>query len=142
MILDIPVNEAIEIIKAKAHKPISLRTVNESTINAGYEVNVKVPLLGPISKTISIDIIIDKVVDTDIFFHCSTGIAAGDSVIKALLSYFMTSNDSKVIDVHDNGHITAHLKEIKQLEGVLEKIRLNSLSFGQDSIFADFIPKI
>ena len=46
MILNIPVNEAVEIIKAKAHKPISLRTVSANTINVGYEVNVKIPIFG------------------------------------------------------------------------------------------------
>lgn len=142
MVLNIPVNEAIDIIKAKAHKPISLRTVSENTINVGYDVNVKMSLLGPISKTISIDIIIDKVVDTDIYFHYSTGIAAGDYVIKALLSYFLTASDIKVIDKNDGGHITVHLREVKQLEDALKKVRINSISFGQDSILVNFTPKI
>lgn len=78
MVLNIPVNEAVELIKAKANKPISLRTVSANTINVGYEVNVKVPILGHISKTISIDIIIDSVIDADIRLRYSTGIVAGD----------------------------------------------------------------
>lgn len=142
MVLYIPVNEAVEIIKAKTNKPISLRVVSTNTINVGYEVNVKIPLIGYKSKTISIDIIIDKVVNTDIYFHSSTGIAAGDSVIKVLLSFLPAINDSKVIDRQGDGHITVHLNEINQLKDSLEKVTINSISFEKDSILVDFTPKI
>lgn len=142
MRLYIPVNEAIELIKAKANKPISLRTVSANTINVGYEVNVKIPIFGHISKTVSIDIIIDKVVDTDVHLRYSTGMATGDNVIKALLSYFLTASDTKVVGGDVDGHIAVHLKEVKEMENILEKVKINSISFEQDSILVDFTPKI
>ena len=142
MILNIPVNEVIDIIKANTQKSISLRVVNENTINVGYDVNVKIPLIGNVSKTISIDLILDKVVDTDIYLHYSTGIAAGDSVVKTLLSHILTAIDSKIVDRNDDGCFTVHLKEIKQLEVALEKIKINSISFGQDAILVEFTPKM
>lgn len=142
MVLNIPVNEAVELIKAKANKPISLRTVSANTINVGYEVNVKVPILGHISKTISIDIIIDSVIDADIRLRYSTGIVAGDNVIKALLSYFLTASDTKVVGRDADGRIAVHLKEVKEMENVLEKVKINSISFEQDSVLVDFTPKI
>lgn len=68
MVLNVPVNEAVEMIKAKANKPISLRIVNAKTINVGYEVSVKLPLIGNKSKNITIDFIIDKVVTQTYIF--------------------------------------------------------------------------
>ena len=116
MVLNIPVNEAVELIKDKANKPISLRTVCANTINVGCEVNVKIPIFGHISKTVSIDIIIDKVVDTDVHLRYSTGMDTGDNVIKALLSYFLTASDIKVVGRDVDGHIAVHLKEVKEMD--------------------------
>ena len=142
MVLRLPVNEAVEIIKVKTYKLVSLRTVNAHTINIGYEVSVKLPLIGNKSKNISIDFIIDKVVDTDIYLRYSTGMATGDNVIKALLSYFLITSDTKVVSRDVDGHIAVHLKEVKEMENILEKVKINSISFEQDSILVDFTPKI
>jgi len=142
MVLRLPVNEAVEIIKVKTYKLVSLRTVNAHTINIGYEVSVKLPLIGNKSKNISIDFIIDKVVDTDIYLRYSTGMATGDNVIKALLSYFLITSDTKVVSRDVDGHIAVHLKEVKEMENILEKVKINSISFEQDTILVDFSPKI
>ena len=142
MVLNVHVNEAVEMIKAKVNKPISLRIVNPKTINVGYEVSVKLPLIGNKSKNITIDFIIDKVVDTDIYFHYSAGIIGGDSVINVLMSFLPVVSESKFVDRHEDGLITFHLREVKQLEDILEKVKINSISFEQDSILIDFTPKI
>lgn len=140
MILNISIDEAVDIIKARTHKPISMRIVNSNTINVGYEVSVKIPLIGNRSKTISVDLIIDNVTDSDIYIHYSTGIIGGDSLINALLSYFPAINNSKVVEACEDGHIMIHLNELDQLKGMLEKIEINSISFGDDDIMVDFNP--
>lgn len=138
MKLSIFLSEAIDILKAKIHKPISLQTVSSNTISIGYEVNVKIPLLGPKSKIISIDLIVDKVVGDDLHFHYSTGIIGADTVINALLSYIPAVNNSKIVDKGDNGQMTLHLKEVEQLGDILEKIAIESVSFERDSILVGF----
>lgn len=142
MKLNIPINEAVDIIKTKTHKPIGLRVVSSDTINVGYEVNVKIPFVGVKSKTISIDFVIDKVIDTDLYFHYSTGIMGGDTVINALFSFIPTVNDSNIVEKLKDGSMILHLCEIKQIGNVLDKIQIDSISFDKDSILFEFTPKI
>ena len=142
MVLRIPLNEALELIKIKIPKLISLRTVNAHTINIGYEASVKLKFIGKMSKTIHIDFIIDKVDDTGIHFHYTTGIIGGDSLINALLPFLSKSYETNVVDRCDNGHMTLHLREVDQLKILFEKIKINSISFEQDFISIDLTPKI
>lgn len=95
---------------------------------------MKLPLIGNKSKNINIDFIIDKVIDTDIYFHYSAGIIGGDSVINVLMFFLPVVSESKFVDRHDGGLITFHLREVKQLEDILEKVKINSISFEQDSM--------
>ena len=81
-------------------------------------------------------------VDTDVHLRYSTGMDTGDNVIKALLSYFLTASDIKVVGRDVDGHIAVHLKEVKEMENILEKVKINSISFEQDTILVDFSPKI
>lgn len=134
MILNIPINEAVNIIKTKTHKPISLRVVSSDTINVGYEVNVKIPLVGVKSKTVCVDFIVDKVVNKDLYFRYSTSIMGASTVMNVLLSFIPTFNESKIVDKLEDGRMKLHLNEIKQMGDILEKIEIDSISFGQDSI--------
>ena len=85
------------------------------------------------------DLTIDKIIDTDLYFHYSTGIVKADTVINALLSYIPVVSYSRLADKHSDGHITLHLKEIKQLGDKLEKIKINSISFDKEMIMIDFL---
>jgi len=40
----------------------------------------------------------------------------------------------------NEGHIMVYLNELDQLKGVLEKVEINSKSFGTDVIMVDFNP--
>ena len=142
MRLNVALNEAIDLIKVRVHQPVSLQIVRDDTIKVGYEVSVKIPLIGNKSKTINIDFTIDKVDDSTVYIHYSTGILGGDSVINVLLSFLPAVKDSKVVDRYDDGHIAVHLMEINQLRDMLEKIKINSISFGQDNIVIDFVPLV
>ena len=142
MILYISIAEAVELIEQKSGKTVRMEVVNKSTITVGYEVNIKIPFIGVKSKTIYIDFIIDKVVDTDLYFHYSTGIMGGDTMINALLSFIPTVNDSKIVEKLKDGSMILHLSEIKQMGNVLDKIQIDSISFDKDSILFEFTPKI
>lgn len=142
MRLNVALNEAIDLIKVRVHQPVSLQIVSDDTIKVGYEVSVKIPLIGNKSKTINIDFTIDKVDDSTVYIHYSTGILGGDSVINVLLSFLPAVKDFKVVDRYDDGNIVVHLKKINQLRDMLEKIKINSISFGQDNIVIDFVPLV
>lgn len=138
MILKIPMTEAVGIIRQKTGMPIAMKIVNDDTVNVGYEVTVKIPIVGKVTKTIGVDIIVDMVKDHDVFFHYSSGLPGADKIIDKLMDYIPHLKDNNAVEKLRNGNMTAHLKEIPQMKEALEKIEIASVAFGDDEITVGF----
>ncbi len=136
MILQIPISEAVELIKQKSGKTIMLKVVNDNTIAIDYEINVKVPIIGNVSKNVNVNVTIDKVEKEDVYLHYAVGIHGGDAIVNSLLSLF--ANDIRIVDKCDNNGLVLHLCEIEKARKVLEHIEMKSVSFGTDSVLVDF----
>lgn len=139
MILQIPISEAVELIKQKSGKMLMLKVVNEDTITIGYEITVKMPIIGNVSKNVSIDVTIDKVEKEDVFLHYSVAMHGGDVIVSSLLSLF--ANDIRIVEKCDNNGLVLHLCEIEQARKALDYVEIKSISFSTDSILGDFIVK-
>lgn len=135
MLLNIPVIEAVELIKDKTQKLISLKVVDKKTINVGYD--YKFPVVG--TKFINVDLIVDKIVDKDLYFHYTTGKKVIDVAVNALLS---SVNDSEILNKLEDGGVVLHLDKIEKMNTVLDKITLEDISFECDSILVKFRPKM
>ena len=142
MILSISTAEAIELIKKQTNQTIGLKTISENTITVTYLITVKIPIIGHVSKNINVDLTIDKVVGTDLYLQYSTGSIGIDAIINAVLPFIPSVRNYPVADINDNGAITLHLKQIQQLDDILEKITIDAVSFGDNSILVSFTPKI
>ena len=142
MILTISTAEAIELIKSKTNQTIGLTTISENTITVTYQITVKIPIIGHVSKNINVDLTIEKVVGTDLYLQYSTGSIGIDAIINAVLPSIPSVSNYPVADINDNGAITLHLKQIKQLDDILENITIDSVSFGDNSILVSFTPKV
>ena len=134
MQLNIPIEEAICIIRKKADKPINLKIVSEDTIHAEYDVNVKIPFVGNVSKTIGADVIIDKVEDNNVYFHYTTGFGGVDTLIDSVMKHASPVNSSSVIELLGEKRIVLHLKEVKQISNALDKVRIDSIAFDDNLI--------
>lgn len=134
MILNIPVIEAMDIIKDKTHRPISLKVVDSKTINVGYDFKL---LLG--TKFVAVDLIVDKIVDTDIYLLYTTGSKLVKKAINMLMSFF---GDSEVFNRPEDGKLVLHLDKIEKVNNVFDKITLEDISFDSDSILVKFMPKM
>lgn len=135
MILNISIDEAVELIQAKIQKPIRLQIVNSNTINVGSD--VKLPLFG--TKFINADLIVDKIVDADLYLRYTTGKKVFDVAVNALLSYV---NDSEILNKLEDGGVILHLDKIEKMNTLLDKITLEDISFDSDSILVKFMPKM
>lgn len=141
MILQIPIQEAISLIKEKSGKTVSLKVVNNNTIKAGYVINKKVPILGNISKEIDVDLVFDRVADNKIFLHYSTGIIGGDKLLDTLLSILPSFTNSNIVERSNDAGIIIHLEEIEQIKNAIDVIDLKSIFFEADKILTEFAIK-
>jgi len=136
MTLQIPIQEAISLIKDKSGKDVSLKVVDKNTINVGYTINV--PFIGNISKELDVNVTIDKVIDNNLYLRYATGILGGDIIVDKLLSTLPSFTNSEIVDKDRNGGLIVHLNKIKKIQKFAEQIELKSISFGEDSVISDF----
>ena len=108
----IPIAEAVELIKQKSGKTVVLKIVNDNTISIGYEINVKVPIIGHVSKNVDVNVTIDKVEKDDVYLHYAVGMYGGDAIVNSLLSLF--ANDIRIVEKCDNNGLVLHLCEIEE----------------------------
>ena len=142
MTLQIPIQEAISLIKDKSGKDVSLKVVDKNTINVGYTISKNVPFIGNISKEVDVNVIIDKVIDNNLYLRYATGVFGGDMIFDKLLSALPSFTNSEIVDKDHNGGLIVHLNKIKKIQKFAEQIELKSISFGEDSIISDFIVKV
>ncbi|MBO4851645.1 MAG: hypothetical protein J5529_12215 [Prevotella sp.] len=138
MTLQLPVTEAMTLIKQNSGQDVSLRVVNENTINVGYPIQVNVPILGHVSKKVSLDLIVDKVADKDVFLHYATGVFGGDTLLDMVLKAIPVLSKTKALERQDSGGLILHLNEIKWVKDSLKKIEIKSLKFANDTIAVGF----
>ena len=141
MTLQLPVTEAMSLIKQNSGQAVSLRVVNENTINVGYPIQVNVPILGQVSKKVSLDVIVDKVSDKDAFLHYATGVFGGDTLLDMMLSAIPVLSKTKALQRLDGGGLVVHLNEIKWVRDSLKQIEIKSLTFADNNIVIGFSAK-
>jgi hypothetical protein len=141
MTLNIPIQEAITLIKDKSGKDVSLKVVDKNTITVGYTISKTMPLIGSISKKVDVNVTIDKVIDNNLYLRYATGVFGGDMILNKLLSVLPSFTNSEIVDKDYNGGLIVHLNKIKKIQKFAEQIELKSISFGEDSVISDFIVK-
>ncbi|MBP5388302.1 MAG: hypothetical protein J6Y97_13065 [Prevotella sp.] len=141
MTLQLPVSEAMSLIKQNSGQNISLQVVDEKTINVSYPVQVNVPLLGRMSKNVSLDLIVDKIEDKDVFLHYATGVFGGDTLLDMILTAIPILNKTPALQRQDGGGLIVHLNEIKWVKESLKQIVIKNLKFANDNIAIGFTTK-
>ena len=141
MTLQLPVSEAMSLIKQNSGQNISLHVVDEKTINVSYPVQVNVPLLGRMSKNVSLDLIVDKIEDKDVFLHYATGVFGGDTLLDMILTAIPILNKTPALQRQVGGGLIVHLNEIKWVKESLKQIVIKNLKFANDNIAIGFTTK-
>ncbi len=138
MTLQLPVSEAMSLIKQNSGQTINLRVVNENTINVGYLITVKVPVLGQVSRNVSLDLIVDEVADKDLYLHYATGVFGVDTLLDMMLAAIPILSKTTALQKQKDGGLVVHLNEIKWVKDSLKQIELKSLKFANDTISVGF----
>ena len=140
MTLQIPVSEAMALIKQNSGRDINLNIVNSDTVDVGYTIGVNVPVIGYISKTFNINVTVDKVRNNNVLLHYSTSIPRNDTILNMVTSAMPFLSKGKKLQKQENGGLIVNLNEINSLRESLNHIKINNLHFSNNNIEIIFTP--
>lgn len=138
MVLQIPITEAVSLIKSKTGKTVNLKVVNSDTVNVGYELRAKVPFFGEITKTVDLDVTIERVSGETVYARYSANGVGMDMVLKGLLTGMPTFSTQRIIETLDGSRLKINLNEIEKAREALKQIAVNSVSFNGSNAVVDF----
>ena len=126
-------SEIQSLIKAKTGRDISLSAIDEQTVKAEAKVNVKVPFLGEIEKSIGVNVSVEKIEGNDVHLKYDGGMGT-DMIIGGLLSFLSSSPAMKMVEKTQGNGIIVHLNEIKEARKVLEMVELTNIVFQEKGV--------
>lgn len=121
------------LIKAKTGREIRLSAIDGRTVKAEAKVNVKVPLLGEIEKSIGVNVSVEKIEGNDIWLKYDGGMGT-DMIIGGLLSFLSSTAAMKMVEKTQGNGIVVHLDEIEEARKVLDVVELTDIVFMNDAM--------
>lgn len=138
MVLNISLDEATRLIKIQTEKSINLRVVNPDTIAVGYEAKISIPILGELSKTIELNLQVEKVENDIVFVQCASDEMGLDLILKGILTVLPSANRQRIVEIADSSHLKIHLNEIEKIKSVFDKITIQTITFADQGILLEF----
>ena len=126
-------SEIQSLIKAKTGRDISLSAIDEQTVKAEAKVNVKVPFLGEIEKSIGVNVSVEKIEGNDVHLKYDGGMGT-DMVIGGLLSFLSSTPAMKVVEKTQGNGIVVHLDEVEEARKVLDLVELTGIAFNDNAV--------
>ena len=109
--------EIKDFVRNKWNKEIGISPISSNTVCLSYKKVIK----------FSIEITVAKIENDDILFLHNGGFA-----IKKAIDFL--NNDSGIIEQLDNNQILVHLAKINKIQKALQNIKLNSITFGNETV--------
>ena len=126
-------SEIQSLIKAKTGREIRLSAIDEQTVKAEAKVNVKVPFLGKIEKSIGVNVSVEKIEGNDIWLKYDGGLGT-DMIIGGLLTFLSSTPAMKMVEKTQGNGIVVHLYEVEKAREVLNYVELKSFQFCDNGI--------
>lgn len=142
MQLTVPFSELKEIIKNKSSRSLDfdLTTVNDNTVKVSYKAKVEVRFIGEISKTLSINVSVDKIEGEDIHLSYDGGLGV-DLVVGGILTLVPQLKNVEIADFSQKSRIILHLAKIEEVHKALQQIDVHEVSFADDKAIIGFTLK-
>lgn len=126
-------SEIQSFVKSKTGREIGLSAIDERTVKAEAKVNVKVPFLGEIEKSIEVNVSVDKIEGNDVHLKYEGGMGT-DMIIGGVLTFLSSTPAMKMVEKTQGNRIVVHLNEIKEAQKVLEMVKLVAICFHDSGI--------
>lgn len=111
----------------------NLTTVNDNTVKVSYKAKVEVRFIGEISKTLSINVSVDKIEGEDIHLSYDGGLGV-DLVIGGILTLVPQLKNVEIADFSQKSRIILHLAKIEEVHRALQQIDVQNILFSEDKL--------
>ena len=126
-------SEIQSLVKSKTGREIGLSAIDERTVKAEAKVNVKVPFLGKIEKSVGVNVSVEKIEGNDVHLKYDGGMGT-DMIIGGLLTFLSSSPAMKVVEKTQGNGIVVHLDEVEEARKVLDLVELTGIAFNDNAV--------
>ena len=126
-------SEIQSFVKSKTGREIGLSVIDERTVKAEAKVNVKVPFLGEIEKSIGVNVSVEKIEGNDVHLKYDGGMGT-DMIIGGLLTFLSSSPALKLMLKTQGNGIVVHLDEVEEARKVLDLVELTGIAFNDNAV--------
>ena len=126
-------SEIQSLVKSKTGREIGLSAIDERTVKAEAKVNVKVPFLGKIEKSVGVNVSVEKIEGNDVHLTYEGGMGT-DMIIGGLLSFLSSTPAMKVVEKTQGNGIVVHLDEVEEARKVLDLVELTGIAFNDNAV--------
>ena len=126
-------SEIQSLVKSKTGREIGLSAIDERTVKAEAKVNVKVPFLGKIEKSVGVNVSVEKIEGNDVHLEYEGGMGT-DMIIGGLLSFLSSTPAMKVVEKTQGNGIVVHLDEVEEARKVLDIVELTNIEFQKNGV--------
>ena len=95
--------------------------------------NVKVPFLGKIEKSVGVNVSVEKIEGNDVHLKYEGGMGT-DMIIGRLLSFLSSTPAMKVVEKTPGNGIVMHLNEVEEARKVLDIVELTNIEFQENGV--------
>ena len=110
-----------------------MSAIDEHTVKAEAKVNVKVPFLGKIEKSVGVNVSVEKIEGNDVHLKYDGGMGT-DMIIGGLLTFLSSSPALKLMGKTQGNGIVVHLDEVGEVRKVLEMVELTDIMFQEKGV--------
>ena len=110
-----------------------MSAIDEQTVKAEAKVNVKVPFLGEIEKSIGVNVSVEKIEGNDVHLKYEGGMGT-DMIIGGLLTFLSSSPALKLMGKTQGNGIVVHLDEVEEARKVLDLVELTGIAFNDNAV--------
>ena len=126
-------SEIQSLVKSKTGREIGLSAIDERTVKAEAKVNVKVPFLGKIEKSVGVNVSVEKIEGNDIWLKYDGGMGT-DMIIGGLLSFLSSTTAMKMVKKTQGNGIVVHLYEVEEARKALDVVELTNIVFQEKGV--------
>ena len=126
-------SEIQSLVKSKTGREIGLSAIDERTVKAEAKVNVKVPFLGKIEKSVGVNVSVEKIEGNDVHLKYDGGMGT-DMIIGGLLTFLSSSPALKLMGKTQGNGIVVHLDEVEEARKVLDLVELIGIMFQETGV--------
>ena len=126
-------SEIQSLVKSKTGREIGLSAIDERTVKAEAKVNVKVPFLGKIEKSVGVNVSVEKIEGNDVHLKYEGGMGT-DIIIGGLLSFLSSTPAMKMVEKTPENGIVVHLDEVEEARKVLDFVELIGIMFQETGV--------